>query len=112
MLRDVAYRIHAEMLFLGDAAKANPRKYIEMFARRATKGQCKNQPYLGCREFAARFRLVGDVRQEPAPISDTRRLGWMLYDLDYTNEQSPSPMFFNADMVNGVIDLRDVEVVR
>ena len=67
-LRDVSYRLHAELLPVGDDARANPAKYREMFQRRAEKGQCVNQPYLGCREFAARFRLVTDPDSEaPAP---------------------------------------------
>jgi CRISPR-associated protein Cas5d len=58
LLRDVGYRLHAEMQLVGDEARANPKKYLESFERRALKGQCVNQPYLGCREFAADFHLV------------------------------------------------------
>ena len=66
--------------------------------------QCFNQPYLGCREFSAAFRLV-DPRSEPAtPIAETRDLGWMLYDLDYSNPADPKALFFRAEMKSGVID--------
>jgi len=71
-LRDVAYRIHAELVLVGDDARSNPAKYREMFQRRAEKGQCVNQPYLGCREFAARFRLVAQPADE-APAIDKHR---------------------------------------
>lgn len=87
-------------------------KYASMFERRATKGQCFNQPYLGCREFAAAFRLI-QLQAEPAtPIAETRDLGWMLYDLDYTNPADPKPLFFRAQLDNGVIntDRNQVEV--
>lgn len=87
-------------------------KYASMFERRATKGQCFNQPYLGCREFAAAFRLI-HLQAEPAtPIAETRDLGWMLYDLDYTNPANPKPLFFRAQLDNGVIntDRNQVEV--
>src|SRR6185437_8301494 len=58
-LRDVAYRVHADLEFLPQRdPQANAAKYQKMFERRAGKGQCVNQPYLGCREFAATFRLV------------------------------------------------------
>ena len=40
-----------------------------MFERRAGKGQCVNQPYLGCREFAARFRWIPDPEAEPVDRS-------------------------------------------
>ena len=101
-LRDVAYRLHAELIL---SPKANDPlvKYTEMFARRAAKGQCVNQPYLGCREFAADFRLVADPATERPAIAETRDLGWMLHDLDFTNDSDPQPRFFRAEMKNGVI---------
>jgi CRISPR-associated protein Cas5d len=87
-------------------------KYASMFERRATKGQCFNQPYLGCREFAAAFRLVRPQAEPAAPIAETRDLGWMLYDLDYTNPADPKPFFFRAQLDNGAIntDRNQVEV--
>ena len=79
------------------------KKYYEMFERRADKGQCINQPYLGCREFAARFkRVIVAEDQELPPIDDTRDLGWMLYDLDYSDRLSPQPQFFRAQLCKGV----------
>ena len=88
----------------------NPGKYNAIFERRARKGQCFNQPYLGCREFSASFRLV-DSKAEPAtPIPETRDLGWMLYDMDYSDPKDIKPQFFQAKIENGVLDLRNVEV--
>jgi len=128
-LRDVAYRIHAyfdlrdpsphkphfpqlskspvnqgedDLLALPDN---NPAKFMSMFERRASRGQCVNQPYLGCREFACAFRLVEDVKAEPPPIGETRELGWMLYDLDYSNPADPKPRFFPARLENGVVNI-------
>jgi CRISPR-associated protein Cas5d len=110
LLRDVAYRLHAELLPVGDDARANPAKYREMFQRRAEKGQCVNQPYLGCREFAARFRLVTDPASEAPALTESRDLGWMLYDMDFAAVNDPKPRFFRADLQNGVIDLTQVQV--
>lgn len=110
-LRDVAYRLHAEMELVSAEARANPGKYLEMFSRRARKGQCVNQPYLGCREFDARFRLIEDLAQEPlAEPSLDGDLGWMLFDMDFAQHSNPMPKFFKARAQQGVIDLRDVEV--
>ena len=39
-------------------------------------------------------------------------LGFMLYDMDYSNKEDIQPMFFRAVMKRGVIDLRDCEVIR
>ena len=110
-LRDVAYRIHAELVPVGDDARSNPAKYREMFQRRAEKGQCVNQPYLGCREFAARFRLVDHPADEAPAIDETRDLGWMLFDMDFTSGNDPKPQFFRADMRRGVIDLTKAQVM-
>ena len=110
-LRDVAYRIHAELVPVGDDARSNPAKYREMFQRRAEKGQCVNQPYLGCREFAARFRLVDQPEDGAPAIDETRDLRWMFYDMDFTEVDDPQPRFFRADMQRGVIDLANAQVM-
>lgn len=126
VLRDVAYRLHAEFELL-DANRhvsryphlvgllesdeerqdrrgsETPQKYAAMFKRRASKGQCFNQPYLGTREFSCAFRWVDDLAAEPAAISETRDLGWMLYDLDYRNPESPKPLFYRPTLNHGVI---------
>lgn len=109
-LRDVAYRLHAALVPVGDDARGNPAKYREMFLRRAEKGQCVNQPYLGCREFAARFRLVDDPASEPPALDESRDLGWMLFDMDFAAVDDPKPRFFRADMRRGVIDLSSAQV--
>lgn len=115
MLRDVAYRLHADLV-VRDARDdpEPPVKFFEMFERRARKGQCVNQPYLGCREFAARWRLVDDPTHEPPPIAETRDLGWMLHDLDFSNPAEPQPRFFKARILDGVVecDERELEVAR
>lgn len=114
-LRDVAYRVHADLEVLPNAAPDNTlMKFQEMFERRASRGQCVNQPYLGCREFAAYFRLVTDSAAEPAPIDETRELGFMLHDLDFTNPADPAPRFFRARLENGAVNVPawDSEEVR
>jgi CRISPR-associated protein Cas5d len=114
-LRDVAYRVHADLVFLRERdPDASPMKYQEMFERRAGKGQCVNQPYLGCREFAADFRLVGDPTAEPPAIDETRDLGFMLHDLDFAKPNDPQPRFFRAALNRGAVEVPawDSEEVR
>ena len=43
---------------------------------------------------------------------EEKDLGFMLYDMDYSDRQNPSPMFFRAVMKRGVLDLKDCEVIR
>jgi CRISPR-associated protein Cas5d len=110
-LRDVHYRLHARLLAVKGEALHNPAKYAEMFSRRASKGQCVNQPYLGCREFDARVRLVSSPAGEPEPLTSLDGdFGWMLYDMDFKNPSDPKPMFFRAQLKRGVLDLKGVEV--
>ena len=116
-MRDVAYRLYADMDLVGEDARANPAKYVSMFNRRATAGQCVNQPYLGCREFAARFRLVPlDERGRPGadepPCLEgwNENLGWMLHDLDYSHPTGPQPQFFKAQVQHGAMDISSAEV--
>jgi CRISPR-associated protein Cas5d len=120
-LRDVGYRLYADLQMVGDDARSNPGKYLAMFSRRAAAGQCVNQPYLGCREFAARFRLVDVIDDddggwtvgsaEPQAVEQySADLGWMLYDLDYEDFGGLQPRFFRAKVNRGVIDLASVEV--
>lgn len=120
--KDVGYRIWAKMefrsvlkrkaegdLFSHEPGKdENPMKYYQMFERRASKGQCFNQPYLGTREFSASFRLVNpDDDTLTPPISEeqggTKDLGIMLYDMDFADKKNIQPMFYRPQMKDGVI---------
>lgn len=111
MLKDVRYVLEAHFDMTDKAnASDNPGKFQDIVKRRLKKGMCFSQPYLGTRECTAHFRLWEDG--EIPTISETRNLGWMLYDMDYSDPQNIRPMFFRAQMEKGVIDLRNCEVVR
>lgn len=119
LLQNVAYRLHAWFDLLPgnnqeDGIDESPAKYAAMFERRAKNGQYFHQPYLGCREFACYFRLVKPHVDFAPPISLTKDLGWMLYDMDYSDPNNITPEFFDAKMINGAIntDRRIVEVYR
>ncbi|QEP43007.1 type I-C CRISPR-associated protein Cas5 [Ectothiorhodospiraceae bacterium BW-2] len=112
-LRDVRYRLHGHFMMTNKAGTTDSEaKFAEMFRRRAQKGQCFNQPYLGCREFSCSFELIEEEPATPA-INESRPLGWMLYDIDHSGRE-PTPLFFNAMMQNGVIEVppRHSEEVR
>ena len=111
MLRDVRYVVEAHFTMTDQANPSdNPGKFQDIVKRRLRKGQCYSQPYLGCRECTAHFGLW-EGEEIPA-IQETRDLGYMLFDMDYTDPRNIQPMFFRARMVNGMIDLQDCEVVR
>lgn len=116
-LRDVRYRIWAKLVYIPvkDRPKEafakhkpsddeNPMKYYQMFERRASQGQCFTQPYLGTREFAASWRMVDSANESLIPaISETKDLGIMLYDMDYSNPKDIQAMFYRPQMNNGVV---------
>src|SRR5262249_19714017 len=59
VLADVAYVIEAHFELTDKAGPDDTEgKHLDMFNRRAARGQCFHQPCLGTREFAARFDLL------------------------------------------------------
>lgn len=121
ILRDVHYRLHAWFEYIPRSfgeesvvrSDESPAKYAAMFERRAKRGQCFHRPYLGCREFACFFRLVNPISDIlTPPIQEDVNLGWMLYDLDFSDFDNIRPLFFHAVMKKGVVttDRRIVEV--
>jgi CRISPR-associated protein Cas5d len=104
-LRDVDYVIHARFEMTDRAGPDdNPTKFQEMFLRRGEKGQCFHRPYLGCREFAANFAPITNDEPLPAPIAETRDLGFMLYDLDFSGT-TPMPLWFRARLEHGSVSI-------
>ena len=110
VLQDVHYVIECHFDLTDKAAPGdNAGKFQDILRRRLEKGQCYHTPYLGCREFPARFRKWpgGDIPALPI----TRDLGWMLYDMDYSDPEDIRAQFFRAQLGQGVMDCRNREVV-
>lgn len=110
ILQDVHYVIEAHFNINQKAAPGdNPGKFQDIMKRRLRKGQCFQQPYFGNREFPAHFREWEGGTIETNHL--TKDLGYMLYGMDYSNPGDIRPMFFRAQLEDGVLDLRDCEVV-
>ena len=106
VLRDVSYLIEAHFELTERAgADDNEGKHLDIFTRRARKGQCFHMPCLGMREFPATFSLIesnATLPESTLPENErTRDLGWMLHDIDFKNEMTP--LFFRARMEDGII---------
>ncbi|MBO0346681.1 type I-C CRISPR-associated protein Cas5c [Roseibium limicola] len=98
-----AYVIEAHFELTQKAgADDNEGKHLDIFNRRAERGQCFHQPCLGTREFTAHFELFSPETSLPEAIPDSRDLGFMLWDIDHQAPGRPS-MFFRAQMTDGVI---------
>lgn len=115
LLRDVRYVIEAhfdiipEKMGTGD----NPGKFQNIVTRRINKGQFYHQPCFGCREFPANFAPCQEIPPCPEELRGERDLGYMLYDMDYTDPENIRPLFFRAVLRNGVLHVppRDSEEV-
>jgi CRISPR-associated protein Cas5d len=107
-LKDVAYVIEAHFV-LTDKAEAGDTegKHLDIFNRRARKGQCFQTPCFGVREFPVDFRLLEEDSEPPPDIHKTLKgekdLGWMLNDIDFANGMTPH--FFRPVMKDGCIDV-------
>lgn len=127
-LRDVAYFITAEPRLTPKAnlARTKPpdaedppgldtvEKYLAMFNRRVSKGQCFQQPYLGLREFVANFKSGGGEGAAPrfdeadsVLGSDEYPLGYMFFDFDYSHGP-PRPLFAQANLRRGVLNVDEM----
>ncbi len=115
LLRDVRYVIEAHFEMTEKAMPGdNSGKFQDIIKRRAQKGQFYHQPCFGCREFPAQFRLCERVPPCPEELKGERDLGWMLYDMDYTDPQNITPLFFRGVLQDGVLEVPpwDSEEVR
>lgn len=123
ILKDVRYGIEAHVEVLrpdtddaGRPLEHPEAKHLEAFKRRAAKGQFFHQPYFGTREFPAFFELVDEFPSVPPELAGERKLGWMLYDMVFTESKDGTviesntgkrlhaePRFFDAVMQDGVL---------
>lgn len=112
VLRDVKYVIDAHFVMTD---KANPSdnagKFQDIMKRRLEKGQCFHTPYLGCREFSAHFAPCLEVPPCPPELTGVKDLGYMLWDMDYSDPKNIRPLFFRATLVDGVLKVPKREEV-
>ena len=106
VLKDVHYVIDAHFDMTEKAAPGdNPGKFQDIIKRRLERGQCYSMPYFGTREFAAHFARCTELPPCPEELLGERDLGWMLWDMDYTDPQDIKPKFFRAKLVDGAMDV-------
>lgn len=112
VLRNVRYLIELHFELTDMAGETDTvEKHYNMALRRMKKGQFYHMPCFGCREFPANFRLV----ENEIPVSKLKGendLGYMLYDMDFCDAEAITPMFFRAKMIDGVIDLTNIDLRR
>ncbi len=131
VLRDVCYGIEAHVEVRGPELAAGvplakpEAKHLDMFRRRASRGQCFHHPDLGVREFPAHFELADSFPPCPEKLRGETDLGFMLHDVEFVPDAegaivesnrgarvSARPRFFRARMRDGVINVPPLEEAR
>ena len=104
VLRDVRYVIEAHFDMTSHAAPSdNPGKFQDIIKRRIRRGQCYHYPYFGCREFPVNFAMCETVPECPTELLGNRNLGYMLWDMDYSDPENIQSLFFRAELNNGIL---------
>lgn len=105
LLRDVRYVIEAHFDIVKEKAAPgdNDGKFQDILKRRIQRGQFYHQPCFGCREFPAQFKLCEAPPPCPEELSGERDLGYMLWDMDYSDPEDIRPLFFRAKLIDGVL---------
>ncbi|WP_411140940.1 type I-C CRISPR-associated protein Cas5c [Streptomyces sp. x-80] len=107
-LRDVRYRVHAQIVVSPKARKGSAgfapvsqEKFREQLRRRVERGACFSQPFFGCREFTAFFGPADPGRRV---LEHTEELGVMLHSIAYTPE-GERYRWFRASVNSGVLEV-------
>jgi CRISPR-associated protein Cas5d len=111
VLKNVDYVIEAHFELTEKAGPDETKeKHYNIALRRFRKGQYYHAPCLGTREFGVKLELIEVGNVPTSSLTGRRDLGWMLYDLDFSNPDDIQPKFFRAELIDGVLDLTAVEV--
>jgi CRISPR-associated protein Cas5d len=114
VLKNVDYVIEAHFELVPE--KAGPEdtveKHYNMALRRLRKGQYYSPPCLGTREFGARVELIDDGNIPKSKLAGKTELGWMLFDIDFSNPDDIRPIFFKASLQDGIINLTEAQIAR
>ena len=114
ILKNVDYVIVAHFDLVPE--KVGPQdtveKHYNMVMRRLRKGQYFSAPCLGTREFGAQVELIEDGQIPKSKLAGHTDLGWMLYDMDFTDPSNIQPIFFKAELEDGILDLTQAKVAR
>ncbi len=106
-LKDVHYRLHAEIRPW--PGFENRQTSLEaQFRRRASAGKNFYQPFFGCREFPAYYKLASDSPERPPVVPLNQDLGYMVFDVfdlsrPGTSADAPAVSLFKAAVCDGIL---------
>ncbi len=103
-LRDVAYRLHADLEVRAEAdarpARSSTRRCSSAVPARAN---ASISPILAAASSPPPSGRWTTWRPSPGPSPKPGTSGCMLHDLDFANAADPSPRFFRARLQSGVV---------
>lgn len=102
VLRDVAYNVYAQVKM--ETKEHGPKKYQEIFSRRLKKGQHFRQTFFGLRQFTAHCAPL-DAVEQLEPVQVDMFVPGMLFDVRYEENGETTPLWFNAQMEQGVVEV-------
>ncbi len=108
-LKNVHYRLHAQV-HPWPGFEGRLQSFEAQFRRRAAQGKCIYQPYFGCREFPAYFKLVEPGAPPAQPVAWDEDLRLMVYDVfdlsqPGTCDSKPRISLFEAQIRAGVLEV-------
>lgn len=111
ILRDVRYVIDAHLsLKVENDTNRFGREVPEHFHTSCIQRAVFPPPILWCSRISCRVPVMEDDSDPVGFEQGHRDLGYMLYDFDYRNPAHPVPLFFRAELNDGVVDVESVEV--
>ena len=114
ILRDVSYVIEGRVIVdPTNVVRTDVKKAWEILARRAKQGQCYRTPYFGCREHAANFEWIEPDAIPRGVFAGTGEIdfGIMRHSSVFNADGTITPRWFHAVMKDGVINVRESEVL-
>ena len=112
VLKDVRYVIKAHFDLTERAhEKMTEQRYYARLMANINAGQFHHQPYFGYREFPVSFRPWSKTGKiDTAYPTEIKNLGYMLYDMDFSDPTEIRPLVFKAVLIKGVSNLDTVSV--
>lgn len=110
ILTNVHYIIKFRIVTTGKD-DSSVEKHQAIFVKRANRGQCYRQPYLGTTEFTCDFNMIRKENIPKSNICGVYELGIMLHHIDY-DTKFPKPVFYKPIMRDGVINISENSTSR
>jgi CRISPR-associated protein Cas5d len=108
ILVNVDWIVKAKLVTSTETPIPELRKMEAMAERYLANGKCNHRPFLGCREFPAKVRLVNGSETLPSPVDITRQLGRMPHSYRWVQDVRAEVFMFDAELNRGRLVVPEV----